>query len=440
MTRGTRGSGMRDRSNETPYVNPNPSNNRRGGGAKNNRNPITWNQVSGAVQRYGGGFVDAATGNLTDLDGRGGKVQGGARYITGAIDAVTGNRWDLDKHGTNEEIAAREAGKKDPVYKHQAFNRKAGTKGSKNRGKSLRYPYEALTDDTDYLQIDIREYLSVEQRSGAIFSGGSKRQNLPFNSVAGLTKRHLTKSRLKRGEGTILLPIPANIADSNSVTFADGSLDGITGQIFGSVQSAMDVEGKDLGEIGANLIENAKQSGRTLAQGDFGKALTASLAAQAANIPMGGSLTRDQVFARTSGEILNPNMELLFNGVKLRTFKFSFKLTPRDRTEAEQIKLIVRAFKENMSPKLTGGENTFLKTPNIFELTYKKGTQSHPFLNKFKQCALTDMSVNYTGEGTYATYTGGDPVSMVLELGFKELEPIYDVDYDSWEGSEGVGY
>ena len=202
----------------------------------------------------------------------------------------------------------------------------------------------------------------------------------------------------------------------------------------------MDVEGKDLGEIGANLIENAKQSGRTLAQGDFGKALTASLAAQAANIPMGGSLTRDQVFARTSGEILNPNMELLFNGVKLRTFKFSFKLTPRDRTEAEQIKLIVRAFKENMSPKLTGGENTFLKTPNIFELTYKKGTQSHPFLNKFKQCALTDMSVNYTGEGTYATYTGGDPVSMVLELGFKELEPIYDVDYDSWEGSEGVGY
>ncbi len=325
-------------------------------------------------------------------------------------------------------------------YSHQPFRRGTGTRGTKFRGRTLRYPYESLTDDTDYLQIDIRTYLSVQERSGAIFAGGSRRENLPFNSVAGLTKRHLTKSRLKRGEGTILLPIPANIADSNSVTYADGSLDGITGQIFGSVQSAMDVGGKDLGEIASNLTAEATNVGSTLAQGDFAKALTASLAAQAANIPMGGSLTRDQIFARTSGEILNPNMELLFNGVKLRTFKFSFKLTPRDRAEAEQIKLIVRAFKENMSPKLTGGENTFLKTPNIFELTYKKGTRTHPFLNKFKQCALTDMSVNYTGEGTYATYTEGDPISMILELGFKELEPIYDVDYDSWEGSEGVGY
>jgi hypothetical protein len=65
-------------------------------------------------------------------------------------------------------------------------------------------------------------------------------------------------------------------------------------------------------------------------------------------------------------------------------------------------------------------------------LTYKKGTQKHPFLHTFKQCALTDMSVNYTGEGVYATYGGttpqggGTPVSMVIELGFKELEPIYD--------------
>jgi len=39
------------------------------------------------------------------------------------------------------------------------------------------------------------------------------------------------------------------------------------------------------------------------------------------------------------------------------------------------------------------------------------------------------MSVNYTGEGTYTVYNDSTPVSMVLELGFKELEPIYDQDY-----------
>ena len=319
------------------------------------------------------------------------------------------------------------------------FKRGEGSTGTKYRGGSLRYPYEALTDETDYLQIDIRDYVTVEQRSGGIFSGNSMRRNSPFNSVRGLDKRQLTTSRLKRGQGTILLPIPSNIADSNSVTFADGSLDSITGQVYNNVKENVDFKG-DFRDIPAALAKTASDTATTLAQGDFSKQLTASLAAAAANIPMGGSLTRDQVFARTTGEVLNPNMELLFNGVKLRTFKFSFKLTPRDGIEAEQIKLIIRAFKENMAPKITQAEATFLKTPNMFELTYKKGIDRHPFLNKFKQCVLTDMSVNYSSEGVYATYEGGTPVSMILELGFKELEPIYDTDYDTWEGSEGVGY
>jgi hypothetical protein len=155
-------------------------------------------------------------------------------------------------------------------------------------------------------------------------------------------------------------------------------------------------------------------------------------------------LTRDAVFARQSGEILNQNMELLFNGVNLRSFKFSFKLTPRGPKEAEQVKLIINAFKRAMAPKLGADQAFFLKTPDVFNLTYKKGNQKHPFLHTFKQCALTDMSVNYTGEGVYATYGGttpqggGTPVSMVLELGFKELEPIYDTDYK--DSDVGVGY
>jgi len=165
------------------------------------------------------------------------------------------------------------------------------------------------------------------------------------------------------------------------------------------------------------------------------------LAAQAANTPLGGSLTRDAVFARTRGEILNQNVELLFNGVTLRSFKFSFKLTPRGPKEAQQVGLIINAFKKNMAAKSRGidgtGDGTFLGTPNVFELFYKRGNTRHPFLHSFKQCVLTEMSVNYTGEGTYAVYADSTPVSMVLELGFKELEPIYDTDYGF---ERGVGY
>ena len=93
------------------------------------------------------------------------------------------------------------------------------------------------------------------------------------------------------------------------------------------------------------------------------------------------------------------------------------------------IKNIIRVFKEIWHQRLQKRKQ-FLATPNIFDLQYMKGGEKHPFLNSFKSCALTDMSVNYTGDGTYATYADATPVSMVMDLTFKELEAVYDEDYD----------
>ena len=77
-----------------------------------------------------------------------------------------------------------------------------------------------------------------------------------------------------------------------------------------------------------------------------------------------------------------------------------------------------------------------------------RGPDPHPFLHKFKPCFLTDMSVNYTGEGTYAVYGdsadggGGTPISMIMDLGFKEVEPIYAGDYvdDTRENRQNKSY
>jgi len=44
--------------------------------------------------------------------------------------------------------------------------------------------------------------------------------------------------------------------------------------------------------------------------------------------------------------------------------------------------------------------------------------------------------VNYTPEGTFASYEKGQPVSVLLTLAFQELEPIYDSDY-KYEGGDG---
>ena len=50
---------------------------------------------------------------------------------------------------------------------------------------------------------------------------------------------------------------------------------------------------------------------------------------------------------------------------------------------------------------------------------------------------MTNISVNYTGDGVYSTYNDGTPVSMIMTLMFKELAPIYDIDYDEYTTGEG---
>jgi len=191
-----------------------------------------------------------------------------------------------------------------------------------------------------------------------------------------------------------------------------------------------------LGQAAQSTLDNLKNaSGGVEGIQGFATRFLASKAVALANV----NITPNQILARSTGEIMNPNMELLFNGPSLRSFRFQFKLTPRGKTEADEVRKIIRTFKEHMAPKVSNA-GTFLKTPDVFELRYRKGTDPHPFLHRFKQCFLKEVNVNYTGEGTYATYDDGTPVSMIMDLSFQEIEPIYDTDYGEYKVGSGVGY
>ena len=294
----------------------------------------------------------------------------------------------------------------------------------------LRYPYEALTNTTDYLQIDAIKYapIGVSGKTDET-SLVNRRRVTPFANVTDPGNQRGTNKRKNIRLGTVFLPIPSNIQDGNAVSYSDDSLNGIVAAAVGAVgdvlntdiSKGVDQTKKSFTDFGTNI------SNLVTGNSAVKDALNRSLAAQAVGV-FGGNVTPDQLLARQTGEIFNPNMELLFNGVTLRAFKFQFKLTPRDKNESLEIRNIIRFFKYNMSPQ-TGTNSYFLKTPNVFKLTYKKGPDSHPFLHKFKLCALESISVNYTGENVYATYGDGTPVSMIMDLSFKELEPIYADDY-----------
>jgi len=306
--------------------------------------------------------------------------------------------------------------------------------GAKNK-QILRYPLAVLNEFTDYLHIKVLEYEPIGR---GLTSSTTNRQNQSKKSGKNILQ-------------DIILPMPSNIQDKNTVSYSDSNMNTITAAALEGIQNFMG-EGQSLISDFEGTIRRSGEAAtaalRKVAASAGGEAGLQSLlskyfASQAIGV-FGGNVSLNQLLAREQGIIFNPNMELLFNGPTLRGFGFSFKFTPRTKEEAEEVKNIIRVFKQYMAPKTTtsgaGSNNspTYLGTPSVFELSYRKGPGEHPYLNKFKQCFLENMSVNYTGEGTYATYEKGEPISMIMTLQFKEIQPIYDVDYD--ETDTTVGY
>ena len=84
------------------------------------------------------------------------------------------------------------------------------------------------------------------------------------------------------------------------------------------------------------------------------------------------------------------------------------------------------------------GDKLFVINPIAKPIyTSKTGTKYYPcngYVNKkliqFKPCALANVSVNYTADGTYATYTDGAPVAIELGLKFQETKVIFRSDVD----------
>ena len=317
-------------------------------------------------------------------------------------------------------------------------NQTSNTTNTTNTGKTrdrkfgdFRYPVARIESDSDYLEIKVLEY----QPPGFETSGTGQSLRLQTSSES-----------LKNNEiilGHIFLPIPESITDSNGVTWGEDSLNGLAATALGIGLKTITAESGT--EAVKALTSGTKEAvGGLLSDNMTTQAINSTFASMAVNA-LGGNTSAAGVLARKTGAILNPNMELLFGGVQLRQFSFSFDFAPRDKEESVVIKKIIRAFKKSLNAKNSStdenkGAGLFIKSPDVFQLTYKTGASNHRFLHKFKPMALLNIAVNYTGAGTYATYDNTAPVHTKIDLTFQELNPIYSEDYDTEEGLEGTGF
>ena len=285
------------------------------------------------------------------------------------------------------------------------FSGTGGGGGARTSYPTLRYP-ETLNQNQDKLKISILKFAPKK------FSG------LSFAERSTFTERIL---------GSVLLPVPNAVNDANSCSWGQDTMN--AAQI-----AASDIAMKTITEgagAGMNTAEGVKDAAVKQGGADVKDALAQYFAGQATGVK--------GILARTKGQVINPNMELIFNGPQLRPFNFTFKMSPRDERESITIKKIIRMFKQSMAPQRSEA-SLFLKAPNTYKLQFLEGSaREHKFLPKIKECAMTGFNVNYTPDGNYATYRNSAMVAVELSFSFQELEPIFNNDYDQ-DGDASIGF
>ena len=149
---------------------------------------------------------------------------------------------------------------------------------------------------------------------------------------------------------------------------------------------------------------------------------------------MPGMAGSREAFEMSTGVVQTNRMELAFKGIGKRSFQYDFRMLPKSKEEADEVRKIVFAFKANMLPEFANGNRSGrkLRVPNTFDIQYmyssaENSTQENDYLHKISTCVLRNMDVTYGGD-RYKTFTanaeGAPPVETSISLQFEELELI----------------
>ena len=398
-------------------------------------------------------------GQLFDKEGEGWataenltKIQNGELTIEQAIKEFNP---DADLSGIGKKV----------VNAQDSLNRV----GPSGYGKSLRYPQDHLQNDSDYVMFNFYRYTPPFKKDSSTTRYFWEREGTDaesFSAGAGNdTLSNYNKSALySRAE--VLTPIVLYMPEDISASYKANW----TGKAFSNIaRDAMEAASAD----GWGKIDGLTRSVDGLLKRS--KALAGAQAIRTATQKItGDTLSNDDVFGGISGVILNPNAEMLFGGSEFRNFSLNYKLVPRNEDESRACNRIIRTFKQAMLPmhSIAGadvsvfgtsagdtnvvGEDTgqteadnrawwdflgwantgavksldtaFIAVPNLCNVAFMSGSGLNPHVPQYKMCAITNVDVNYTPDGAWATYGDGAPVSIQLTVSFQETKLLFSED------------
>jgi hypothetical protein len=216
--------------------------------------------------------------------------------------------------------------------------------------------------------------------------------------------------------GSIRLPMPTQLIDDYGMHINSENFD-LLGNYNNIPQSLA---------AGRSAYESIKGEYES---GGFTNKLIEKIVLSAAATTPGLSDTGAGRFAQSQvGVVRNPHLTTIFQGVSLKSYSFSWRLSPTSDAEAREINSMLNIIKGYMHPKLSNGGFT-LDYPYIANLEFEVGDVAYSQLPKVRDSFITKMDVNTSGGGSIAFYRDGNPVNIDISLGFQEIDILTREDF-----------
>lgn len=155
--------------------------------------------------------------------------------------------------------------------------------------------------------------------------------------------------------------------------------------------------------------------------GDATGGLTSAFQAKALNeAPIG------KLISSMTGLAANPKKEQLFEGMDFRSFTFEYTFYARSPEELALAENIIEMFKFHMHPEMKKSSGNYLMIyPSEFDVVYYNRGNENAHIHRHTACVLTNMNVQHTKSGNFASFGGNDThgasIEVSISLSFKEL-------------------
>jgi len=320
----------------------------------------------------------------------------------------------------------------------------AFTTDAKARNAATTYPFDLFDAHVDYVKFDFYNYKGPFSGDGGGGAQDTEGKNVDPKVDLQIYNQQIGKQYERYpGVSTVLMYMPEDISTGYAADWG--------GKNFSNVaMNSLRTGGNALAGDGGATIQGFINSMKTAA-GALPTVGAQSLATAISAIG-NDSISTNDVLQGSLGVVLNPNTELMFQGFKPRSFSLKYKMSARNQEEAKNIAKIIGTFKKVSLPRfgvkpggaldavgigqkilnsVTGDDGegqsnaNYIGVPGLCNIQFMSGSKLHEHLPQYKVCAITDVSVNYTPDGTYNTYADGRPVAVEVTLGFSETKLVY---------------